>query len=164
MTATIVNTKTIENGLVAVYSALVLQTREDGSNYRIVSELHPDYLVVKEIIYDLHDGELSNDWRYQIIYDLAQNLLEYSEGQPEPWGMDEFMEAIPEVSRSLTVANTKELLEWAKIGHRLYFEDGWFDPSTAEPLDIGELLQRRQREEIESTAYGLLRLVEELLT
>lgn len=164
MTATIVNTKTLENGLVAVYSALALQAREDGSDYRIVSETHPDYIIIKDIVYDLHDGELPNDWRYQIIYGLAQSFLEYSEGQPTPWGMDEFMDVIPEISRNLTDSHTGDLLEWAKIGSRLYFEDDCIDPDNSEPLDIGSLLQRRQREAIEITAYGLLRLVEDLLT
>lgn len=161
MTQTTVNTKTLENGLISVYSALVLDSRADGSSYRRISEIHPDGETVREIVRDLHCGELPNDWRYETIYDLAQRFLEYSEGQPEAWGLDQFMEVVPEVSHALVEENYGELLEWAKIGSRLEFEEPIIRGSFR---GIGGLLQNRQREEIEAMAYNLLRLVGDELT
>jgi len=163
VTQATVNTKTLANGLISVYSALTLNTRADGSNFRAISETHPDSEAVRSIMYDLHEGELPNDWRYETIYSLANMLLEYQDGLDAPsiaWGYGEFMEFVPEVAADLVDVFAGDLLEWAKIGSRIEF----WDAPTRGTSDIVELLQMRQREEIEIMGYNLLRLVEEKFT
>lgn len=161
VTTATVNTKTLANGLISVYSALTLNTRADGSNYRMISETHPDREAVVSIVYDLHEGELPNDWRYETIYNLANMLLEYQDGSDVSidWGYSEFMEFVPELAADLVDVFAGDLLEWAKIGSRIEF----WDAPTRGTSDIIELLQMRQREEIEIMGYNLLRLVEEQL-
>lgn len=163
MTQATVNTKTLANGLIAVYSAMTLSTRADGSSFRAISEMHPDCEDVRSIVHDLHEGELPNDWRYETIYSLANMLLEYQDGIDAPeiaWGYDEFMEFVPGIAADLVDVATGDLLEWAKIGSRIAF---WDEP-IRETSDIIELLQLRQREEIEMMGYNLLKLVEEKFT
>lgn len=160
MTAT-VKTKTAENGLIAVYTALTLNTRADGTSYRAVSELHPDHEVVRGIVYELHDGELPNDWRYDMIYSLAASLVEYSEGQSEEWTIEDYNEYIPELASNLSDDATGVLLEWAKIGSRIGFYD---EPIGTTATGIVDLLKMRQKEEIEMMGYNLLFLIGEKLT
>jgi hypothetical protein len=164
VTTATVNTKTLANGLISVYTALTLNTRADGSSYRMISETHPDREAVLSIVYDLHEGELPNDWRYETIYSLATSLLEYSDGSDpedcEPWGMAEYTDLVPCVAAGLVDEGKGDLLEWAKIGSRTEF----WDAPTHGASDVIELLQMRQQEEIEMMGYNLLRLVEEQLT
>lgn len=165
MTQATVNTKTLANGLISVYTALTLNTRADGSNYRMISDTHPDRETVLSIVYDLHEGELPNDWRYETIYRLANELLEYSDGSELggqlAWGLAEYMEFVPAIARGLVDAGKGDLLEWAKIGSRTEFWDAF--GSVLDP-NIIDLLQSRQKEEIETMGYNLLTLVQELLT
>jgi hypothetical protein len=165
VTTATVNTKTLANGLISVYTALTLNTRADGSSYRMISETHPDREAVLSIVYDLHDDELPNDWRYETIYRLATSLLEYSDGSDpedcEPWGMAEYMDLVPCIAAGLVDGGKGDLLEWAKIGSRTEFWDAF--ESILAP-DVVGLLQTRQREEIQLMGYNLLTLVEEQLT
>jgi len=160
MTAT-VKTKTVENGLIAVYTALKLNTREDGSNYRAVSELHPDREVVREIVRELHDGELPNDWRFETVYNLAASLVECSEGQSEEWGVEDYYDYILQLAHNFSDDATGSLLEWAKIGSRIEFDD---ELQGITGMTILELLKLRQEEEIALMGYNLLSLVENKLT
>lgn len=165
VTQATVNTKTLANGLISVYTALTLNTRADGSSYRMISETHPDREAVLSIVYDLHEGELPNDWRYEIVYSLATTFLEYSDGSDpedcEPWGMSEYMDLVPCIADGLVDAGKGDLLEWAKIGSRTEFWDAFESILTP---DIVSVLQARQKEEIQMMGYNLLRLVEEQLT
>lgn len=158
---TTVKTKTIENGLIAVYTALKLNKREDGTNYRSVSDFHPDREVVLEIMHALHEDELPNDWRFDMAYYLASELLEYSEGQSEEWSVEDYLEFVPELAHNFSDDATSDLLEWAKLGSRIEF---WDQPECAGELSITELLKARQKEEIAMMGYSLLSLVEDKLT
>ena len=151
---------TIEDGLIAVTAALVLNARGDGSSYRSISEMHPHSETIREMVRELHDGELPNDWRYDIIYFIAQGLLEYSEGAESGWDIDHYQEVVSEVSYSLTDDWSADLLEWAKVGSRLEFQD---EEIVAPSTDIHQLLRARQREEIETMAYSLLQMISEVI-
>jgi hypothetical protein len=152
---------TVENGLIAVYSALKLNTRADGSEYRAVSDMHPDADTVREIVRELHDEELPNDWRYEITYHLAAGLVECSEGQGNNWEAEEYQDYIAQLAENLSDDCSGDLLEWAKIGQRLEFDN---ELNGITGLSIEELLKLRQEEEITLMGYKLLSLVEEHLT
>ena len=144
---------TIEDGLVAITAALVLNTRNDGSSYRSVSDKHPYSEDIRETVRELHDGELPNDWRYDMVYFIAQGMLEYSECTEKSWTIDQYEETISEISYGLSDDFNGDLLEWAQIGSRLEFQD----PEIVAPTtNICDLLKARQREEIETMAYTLL--------
>ena len=144
---------TIEDGLVAITAALVLNTKNDGSSYRSVSDKHPHSEDIRKIVRELHDGELPNDWRYDTVYFIAHGMLEYSECTEKGWTIDQYQEVIPEVAYGLSDDLNGDLLEWAQIGSRLEFQD----PEIVAPTtNIYNLLKVRQREEIESMAYTLL--------
>ena len=161
MTTPTVKTKTVENGLIAVYTALTLNLRPDGTNYRAVSELHPDREVVQEIVRELHEEEIPNDWRYQMTYDLAASLAECSEGQSEEWDVEDYYDYILDLARNFSDDGTGDLLEWVKTGSRIEFDDAL---QGAIGMSIVELLKLRQEEEIALMGYSLLALVKEKLT
>ncbi|MGA0200799.1 MAG: hypothetical protein ACO3NK_17080 [Prochlorotrichaceae cyanobacterium] len=149
---------TIEQNLTDLCAALVRETRDDGSNFLRISDKHPRADELRDIVRQLHFGEFPNDWRYETIYDLAQKLLEYSEPSAETWDADDYTDVMPEIVDSLADSWCTDLLEWAKVGSRLDFDD---PESIQESTDIAALLEERQREEIFNMGYTLVALLED---
>lgn len=50
------------------------KTRENGETFYALADDAPEW--VDDAVRDCHDGELPNDWRYTIIADLFEQLLE----------------------------------------------------------------------------------------
>jgi hypothetical protein len=72
------------------------RTREDGSTYVTLAEDRPEWLY--DAVRDAHDGELPNDWRYQICSAIVDALADGAE--PE------------EIADSLVDVYTHDLLAW----------------------------------------------------
>jgi len=150
----------LEAGLRLLSSCLVNATRDDGSEYRMLREDCPMHDDLQHVVRECHRGELPNDWRFELIYDLCHGLLEYSEPEPEPWSEERYLDVLPEVADHLTDIHTASLLQWlADDVSRIAFED---DAYAEGCNDIADLAQKRQYEEIELTGSTLLEGLEAL--
>lgn len=149
----------LESGLQVLASALVLNAREDGSTYRTVSDALPDWVRrnLLEVIWDAHNEELPNDWRYEMVHRLADAFLMYSQPQPQPWALEDFADAIGEIADACTDISTSALLGWlADHPGRCCFGDPETACSDIDGSDIADLARRRQTEEIAWMATVIL--------
>lgn len=164
---------TMQGALEALAAALVLKRRDDGTEYRSLSdaassralsdgtEISGDDLLI--VVRECHLGELPNDWRYGTIHDLCQRLLEYSQPDSKPWDVDDYEGILPEVAEALTEYGTSRLLSWlADCPERCEFYD--YDVEACGRTSIADLAQARQREEIEVMGRELLHSLDNLLS
>jgi hypothetical protein len=156
-TAPIPTVHSIEAGLTLLASSLVLATRTDGTEYRMLREdcpLHDDF---QDIIRAAHDGELPNDWRFAMTYDLCHALLDYSQPLTCACTADEFRDYIGEIAELQVDTSTYALLTWmAGNMNRCQFDEPEIWCETADGSDIGDLARRRQLEEIHTMAHVIL--------
>jgi hypothetical protein len=147
----------IEAGLQLLASSLVLATRADGTEYRMLREDCPMYEDLRAIIQDAHNGELPNDWRFGMVYDLAHALLDYSQPQACAVTVDEFRECIGDIVATQGDTSTYALLVWLSDNvARCHFDDAEAWCSCEDGSDIGALAHHRQMEEIEWITHAIL--------
>ena len=156
-TAPIPTIHSLEAGLALLASSLVLATRTNGTEYRILREdcpLHDDLLA---IVRDAHNDELPNDWRYGMVHDLCHAFLEYSQPSPTPWALDDYLEVAGDVAE-LRVDHAHSLaLGWlADNVSRCHFDDPEAYTSDCSGDDLGQLAIRRQLEEVHTMAHAIL--------
>ena len=154
----------LEAGLTLLASNLVLATRTDGTEYRILREDCPMYDDLRAIIRDAHNDELPNDWRFSMVYDLCHALLDYSQPQGQVFTADDYRDCIGEIAETKVETGTYALLIWlASNLNRCHFDEPEIYCADADGSDIADLAQRRQREEIEWMAHSILTGVEALV-
>ena len=147
----------LEAGLTLLAANLVLATRTDGTEYRILREDCPMHDDLRAIIRDAHNGEMPNDWRFGMVYDLCQAFLDYSQPQACAVTADEFRDCIGEIAALRVDISTHALLVWLSDNvSRCHFDDKGAWSSDDLGSDIGGLAQRRQQEEIEWMAHAIL--------
>jgi hypothetical protein len=163
-TAPIPSIPSIEAGLTLLASSLVLATRTDGTEYRMLREdcpLHDDF---QDIIRAAHEDELPNDWRFGMAYDLCHALLDYSQPSPNPWTLDDYGDVVGEVVELRVDTSTHALLTWlADNVARCYFDDVDAWVGNADGSDIGDLAKRRQREAVTTMAHVILQGLADLV-
>ena len=86
-------------------SALITDTREDGSSFIKTAPDSPDW--IRDAIREAHDGELPNDTRYNLIEDCIQAITDRDFSDKEEAG-----NAIFEMSRDVTPGQSSSLLLW----------------------------------------------------
>ena len=163
-TAPIPTVHSIETGLSLLAANLVLATRTDGTEYRMLREDCPMYDDLRAIIRAAHNGELPNDWRFSMIYDLCHALLDYSQPQACAVTADEFRDCIGDIVATQSDTSTYALLVWLSDNvSRCHFDDVEAWCSGEDGPDIGALAHHRQMEEIEWMAHTILAGVEALV-
>ena len=147
----------LEAGLQLLASSLVLATRTDGTEYRILREDCPLHDDLADVVRSAHNGEMPNDWRYGMAYDLCHAFLEYSQPSPTPWTLEDYLEMAGEVAELHTDHAHSLALGWlADNASRCHFDDVETYASDCSGDDLGQLACRRQREEIHTMAHAIL--------
>jgi hypothetical protein len=145
-------------------SSLVLATRTDGTEYRMLREDCPMYDDLADVVRAAHNGELPNDWRYGMVHILAHALLEYSEPSPQAWTLEDFQGVVGEVAELHTDHAHSRVLGWlADNVNRCHFDDAEAYASDCSGDDIEQLAIRRQLEEVTFMANAILQGLEALL-
>jgi hypothetical protein len=165
MAHTIATPKTIEAWLQALTGAMSIRHRADGSSFYVLSEAaywQPLRQQLQDVVRAAHRDEMPNDWRWEAINDLANQLLVWSEAEPEPWDADRFRDVSFEVADNLASHSTVMLADWVS-DHAARGE--FDDPSLVEGLSpsIPTLLRWRQCEELQLMADVLISSFEDLL-
>ena len=89
--------------------------RVDGTSYAHMADDRPQWLEVA--VYEAHDGETPNDWRYETIVAVVEALEELDDPD-DPDGSVELAESLVDVS-------TCDLVAWlaADVGRISYVDD-----------------------------------------
>ena len=154
----------LEAGLSLLAANLVLATRTDGTEYRMLREDCPRHDDLLTIVRDAHNDELPDDWRYAMVHDLCHAFLDYSQPQPQVFTVDDYRDRIKEIAETQVEIDPYALLTWlAGNLNRCHFDEPEVYCADADGSNIADLAQRRQREEIESMAHTILAGVEALV-
>lgn len=147
----------LEAGLTLLAANLVLATRTDGTEYRMLREDCPMHDDLADVVRSAHNGELPNDWRYGMVHALAHAFLDYSQPDSHPWALDDYLEVIGDVAE-LQVDHAHSLaLGWlADNVTRCHFDDVEAYTSDCSGDDLGQLAIRRQLEEVHTMAHTIL--------
>ena len=156
-TAPIPTIPSLEAGLTLLAANLVLATRADGTEYRILREDCPIHDDLQEVVRAAHNGELPNDWRYGMVHTLAHAFLDYSQPDSRPWALGDYLEVAGDVAE-LQVDHAHSLaLGWlADNVTRCHFDDVEAYASDCSGDDLGQLAIRRQLEEVHTMAHTIL--------
>ena len=147
----------IEAGLQLLASSLVLGTRINGDDYYLLREDCPMHDDLQEVVRSAHNGELPNDWRYGMTYDLAHAFLDYSQPSPAVWALDDYLEVAGDVAELQADHAYSRALGWlADNVSRCHFDDPETYASDCSGDDLGQLAIRRQLEEIHTMAHAIL--------
>ena len=147
----------LEAGLTLLAASLVLATRTDGTECRMLREDCPMHDDLQEVVRAAHNGELPNDWRYGMTYDLCHAFLEYSQPSPTPWTLEDYLDVAVEVAELHTDHAHSLALSWlADNVARCHFDDPEAYASDCSGDDLGQLAIRRQLEEIHTMAHAIL--------
>ena len=164
-TAPIPTIASIEAGLQLLASSLVLATRTNGTDYRMLREDCPLHDDLQEVVRAAHNDELPNDWRYGMVYDLCHAFLEYSQPSPKPWTLEDFLDVAGEVAELHTDHAHSLALGWlADNVSRCHFDDVEAYASDCSGDDLGQLAIRRQLEEVHTMAHAILTGLEALVS
>ena len=156
-TAPIPTIPSLEAGLSLLAANLVLATRTDGTECRILREDCPMHDDLQTIVRDAHNGELPNDWRYGMTYDLCHAFLDYSQPDSRPWALDDYLEVAGDVVVLQVDHAYSRALSWlADNVTRCHFDDPEAYTSDCSGDDLGQLAIRRQLEEVHTMAHAIL--------
>lgn len=155
---------TVEGWLQALTGALTHTRRPDGTGYWHLSEAaywEPIRDQLQEICREAHRDEMPNDWRWEMISDITERLLEYSEPDSEPWSADQYNDIAPDVADALASCSTTQLADWVSDNAgRGYFDDP--DLVQGFVCDIPTMLRWRQCEELQLMALAIVDACERL--
>ena len=164
-TAPIPTIPNLEAGLTLLAANLVLATRTDGTEYRMLREDCPMHDDLRAIIRDAHNGEMPNDWRFGMVYDLCHAFLEYSQPSPTPWTLEDYLEVAGDVAELQVDHAYSRALSWmADNVTRCHFDDVETYASDCSGDDRGQLAIRRQLEEVHTMAHAILSGIEALVS
>ncbi len=74
--------------------------RPDGTTYTCLVDTAPEWL--REAVYEAHDGEMPNEWRYEKCAGLWDAIIDEANGGVEPY----------ELAEDLIDVYTTDLLAW----------------------------------------------------
>lgn len=155
----------IEAGLTLLASSLVLGHRINGDDYYLLREDCPLHDDLADVVRSAHNGEMPNDWRYGMTYDLCHAFLEYSQPSPEPWTLEDFLDVAGEVAELHTDHAHSLALGWlADNVSRCHFDDVEAYASDCSGDDLGQLAIRRQLEEVHTMAHAILNGLDALVS
>ena len=102
-----------------ISSYFVRNTRPDGSSFVTLSDDRPEWL--QTAVYEAHDGETPNDWRYQTAAHIVELLADYDLAD-----IDDYRD---ELADSLVDIYTHDLLAWlaADLNRTGYCDEAWND-------------------------------------
>ena len=147
----------LEAGLTLLVANLVLATSTDGTEYRLLREDCPLHSDLAEVVRAAHNGEMPNDWRFAMVYDLCHAFLDYSQPDSRPWALDDYLEVAGEVAELHTDHAHSLALGWlADNVTRCHFDDVETYASDCSGDDLGQLAIRRQLEEVHTMAHAIL--------
>ena len=162
---TVTRPVTLEGWLQALTSAMTCTHRPNGTSYWHLSEAtywEPIRDDLTAVCMAAHREEFPNDWRWEAINDLAQQLLVWSEADSDPWDADRFRDVSFEIADNLASHSTVLLADWVSDNAgRGEFDD----PSLVDGMapSIPTLLRWRQCEELQLMAETLISSFENLL-
>ena len=140
----------------ALWQCLCHGTREDGSRYVTLSdddhwsEIRDDLM---ELCREAHNGELPNDWRWETIYSIVDDL------NSDGWDDD----TAAELAERYVDVYTGDLLTWVAGNINRCHWESWDDEGIVEPTtDLVQLLRIRQCEEIDLMVRSLVSGLEAL--
>ena len=109
---------------------------------------------LKEFVRDLHDDELPNDWRYEMIVRIVDQIIETSEHNENP----EWSDQPWAIAESLASIYTAELAAWfAENASRCHYHDQLNDEcSIAAEASLSDRMQIAQHQCIESMVQRVL--------
>jgi hypothetical protein len=101
-------------------------------------------LDLKDFIRELHDGELPNDWRYETIVRILDQILEISAYNPSV----EWADQPQTIADALVCIYTPELAAWfAENASRCCYHDEWNDdcciPASTSLMDRMQIAQHQ---------------------
>ena len=156
-----IKTKTFKENLETLYNSLERNERELNKVTKVSYYCLKDDLENKEEIQRfielLHNGELPNDWRYDIIHSLLDSLLNNYDVNNE----DEAYEHIDIISDSLVNVYNYGLAKWlCEDVSRGYFDDSSSEISSIYEVNHSEsiygVIMKRQYEEIYTMASQIV--------
>jgi len=146
-------TKTLfRENLETLYNSLERKEREPGLGcFYCLKEDLENREEIQNFIMDLHNEESPNDWRYDIIHSLLENLVEGYDVNNE----DEAYEHIDTICDSLVNVYNYGLAKWlCEDVSRGYFED--LPSIEGSDTSIYGIIMKRQYEEISTMASKII--------
>jgi len=145
-------TTTFKENLETLYNSLEQKQREPGLGcYYCLKEDLENREEIQNFIMDLHNEETPNDWRYDIIHSLLENLIEGYDVNNE----DEAYEHIDIICDSLVNVYNYGLAKWlCDDVSRGYFED--LPSIEGSDTSIYGIIMKRQYEEISTMASKII--------
>ena len=145
-------TTTFKENLETLYNSLEQKQREPGLGYYYcLKEDLENKEEIQRFIQLLHNDEAPNDWRYDIIHSLLNQLLNQYEVNNE----DEAYEHIDTISDSLVNVYNYGLAKWlCDDVSRGYFED--LPSIEGSDTSIYGIIMKRQYEEIYTMASKIV--------
>jgi hypothetical protein len=162
---TVTRPATLEGWLQALTGAMTCTHRPNGTSYWHLSEAaywEPIRDDLTAVCMAAHREEFPNDWRWEAINDLANQLLVWSEADSDVWEADRFFDVSFSIADDLADYGTCQLAAWlSDHAGRAEFED----PSLVEGLtpNLFTLMRWRQCEELQLMAEVLISRFEDLL-
>jgi hypothetical protein len=128
-----------------IYPYFTRAVRDDGTTYTTLTDEHPDWL--HDAVYEAHDDELPNDWRYETCAQVAEAI---DEGDTDA----------STIADSLTDIYNADLLAWVSgnLGRMSDVDEAMEDGSHD---SLASLLMAGQYRCIERMAQILLDAVDE---
>ena len=104
----------------------------------------------QDFVRELHDDEMPNNWRYQIIFDLLHNFVnEYEQDQLE--------DCLSEIADSLVDVYNADLIKWVSDDiSRGCFTLGDLELTDDPSINTFDLIRRSQYNAIYSMGYQIL--------
>ena len=119
--------------------------------YYSIKDDHPDKDFIQSLVYELHDNELPNDWRYQIIYTLLLDFVDIESS-------DDVQDRIHELVDGAVDIYNADLLKWVQEDlSRGYIES----ELTTGKEGLFARITQAQYEVINQMAYKLLSFIED---
>ena len=148
-------TTTFKENLETLYNSLERRERElnkvSNQSYYCLKDNLENKEEIQRFIELLHNGELPNDWRYDIIHSLLDSLLNNYDVNNE----DEAYEHIDIISDSLVNVYNYGLAKWlCEDVSRGYFED--LPSIEGSDTSIYGIIMKRQYEEIYTMASKIV--------
>ena len=136
-------------------SALITDTREDGSSFIKTAPDSPDW--IRDAIREAHDGEFPNDARYSLISDAATSISDQCFDSA-----DDARESVRELSGDIVPICTADQLAWfAGNTSRLDDCDAASEELSCEHLTIFDLLSLGYQQAAESVLFTLIEAIED---
>lgn len=126
--------------------------REDGSQYWTFTDEAETSEELTEFVRELHDKEWPNDWRFETIISIIDQIIEHSKGSNDYWE-DQSME----IAEALTTIYTGELLQWyADNASRLDYVDQAREDGIIVEANTGDQLTTGQHQAIAQMAIEII--------